>query len=311
MAPLTEAVSPRIEIFDEYLWQKDRQVITRSVHQLPGLGNFTHWYLTRSLPPISMHYHSGIIEIHCMVKGKRVAILENNEQPRHYTVMGNELFMTFPYELHSIGRQTPCEFYALQLITKEHDHILGMDKTFSNALCEQLLALKHRHLTLSATALHLIRTSFNLFTSHNPHDFHTAVQFLSCFLHNLVYLPPIGDEIVRPIDASIQRTLDYIDTYVDRPLPLSELAGISGYSLSRFKAKFKEEVGITPTELISLQKIERAKVLLETTDTPVTDLAFNLGFSSSSYFCTVFKKFTGISPHQYKKAKNHAAGGSF
>lgn len=301
---------PTQERFDDYLWQKDKQVITRDVHHLSGLGNFTHWRLTNSLPPTPMHFHSGIIEMHCMVKGKRISVLENNGQPKSYTIMGNEIFLTFPYELHSTGSQpqAPCEFYALQLVTKEHDHILGMNKEYSNALCSQLLSLKHRHLTLSATALQLIRTAFNLFSSPNAHDFHTAVQYLSCFLHNLVYLQPIGDEIVRPIDASIQRTLDYIDINYDRALPLAELADASGYSLSRFKAKFKEEVGITPTEFISMQKIEKAKLLLETTSCSITELAFDLGFSSSNYFCSVFKKHTGISPYQYKKdRKSHSS----
>lgn len=298
-----DALPASREIFDDYLWQKDKQVITRDMHHLSGLGNFTHWRLNNSLPPTPIHFHSGIIEMHCMVKGKRIAILENNGQQKSCTVMGNEIFLTFPYELHSTGSlpQTPCEFYALQVITRERDHILGMNREYSNALCDQLLALKHRHLTLSSTALQQIRTAFNLFTSNDPHDFHTAVQYLSCFLHNLMYLQPAGDELVRPIAASIQRTLDYIEQNYDRPLPLSELADASGYSLSRFKAKFKEEMGITPTEFISMQKIEKAKDFLRTTNLSITDLAFDLGFSSSNYFCSVFKKYTGSSPLQFRK----------
>lgn len=291
------------EIFDDYLWQKDKQVITRNVHHLSGLGNFTHWRQNTSTPPTSMHFHSGMMEIHCMVKGKRETILENEGHPKSYSIMGNEIFLTFPYELHGTGAlpQTPCEFYALQLITRERDNILGLNKEYSNALCDRLLALKHRHLTLSSSALQQIRTAFHLFSSSDSHDIHTGVQFLSCFLHNLTYLQPIGDEVVRPIDTSIQRTLDYVDENYHRPLSLTELADISGYSLSRFKAKFKEEVGITPAEFITLQKIEKAKLLLETTNSSITELAFDLGFSSSNYFCSAFKKQAGISPYQYRK----------
>lgn len=291
------------EIFDDYLWRKDKQVITRNVHNLSGLGNFTHWRLNSSDTPTPKHFHSGIIEIHCMVKGKRISILEDNRHPKSYIIMGNEIFLTFPYELHSTGSlpQTPCEFYAFQLITKERDNILGLNKEYSNALCDQLLALKHRHLTLSSTALLQIRTAFNLFSSSNPHDVHTGVQYLSCFLHNLVYLQPIGDEIVRPIDTSIQRSLEYIDKNCSKQLNLAELADVSNYSLSRFKSKFKEEVGITPAEFISMQKIEKSKTLLGTTNNTITNIAFDLGFSSSNYFCSVFKKQTGISPYQFRK----------
>ena len=48
-------------------------------------------------------------------------------------------------------------------------------------------------------------------------------------------------------------------------------------------------------------KVEKAKELLAVTDEPVTDLAYRLGWSSSNYFCTVFKKYTGIPPLQYRK----------
>lgn len=48
-------------------------------------------------------------------------------------------------------------------------------------------------------------------------------------------------------------------------------------------------------------KIEYAKQQLETSDTPITDLAFVLGFSSSNYFCTVFKKYLTISPTEYRQ----------
>lgn len=306
MFSLIQTNSPvsTLEIFDTYLWQKDKQVITKDIHQLPGLGNFAHWRLNSSSDPTPLHFHSGIIEIHCMVKGKRVTTLMEDGKEKPYIITGNEIFLTFPYELHSTGSlpQTPCEFYAFQLISRERDNILGLNREYSNALCEALLALRHRHMALSHTALQQIRTAFNLISSTNPHDIHTGVQYLSCFLHNLIYLQPIGDEGVRPIDSAIQRALDYVDANYDRPLPLSELAAASGYSLSRFKAKFKQETGITPAEFISSQKIEKAKLLLETTNTSITDLAFDLGFSSSNYFCSVFKKETGISPYQFRKS---------
>lgn len=291
------------EIFDTYLWQKDKQVITRNEHQLPGLGNFTHWSLNSSYPPTPLHFHSDIIEIHCMVKGQRNVVLDNDSRQKSYTILGNEIFLTFPYELHSTGDQpqSPCEFYALQIITGESDSLLGLNKEYSNALCQQLLALKHRHFVLSSTSLQQLRMAFNLFTGKNPHDFHTAVQYISCFLHNLVYLRPIGDEAPRHIEPSIQHALDYINANSNRPIPLSELAVISGYSLSRFKTKFKAETGITPAEFVSLRKIEKSKMLLETTKMSITAIALDLGFSSSNYFCSVFKKQIGISPFQYRK----------
>ena len=50
-----------------------------------------------------------------------------------------------------------------------------------------------------------------------------------------------------------------------------------------------------------VNKVEQAKLALEQTDQSVTDIAYNLGWSSGNYFCTVFKKLTGMSPLQYRK----------
>ena len=65
--------------------------------------------------------------------------------------------------------------------------------------------------------------------------------------------------------------------------------------------KFKEELGITPAEYITLQKMDRAQMLLKTTNSSITDIAYQLGFSSSNYFCSVFKKTLSYSPAAYRK----------
>ena len=66
--------------------------------------------------------------------------------------------------------------------------------------------------------------------------------------------------------------------------------------------RLKEELGITPAEYITLQKMDRAQMLLKTTDDSITDIAYQLGFSSSNYFCSVFKKTLSYSPAAYRKS---------
>ena len=95
--------------------------------------------------------------------------------------------------------------------------------------------------------------------------------------------------------------IEYVEQNVAEPISLSALADIAGCSLSRFKTRFREETGQTPALYITATKVERAKQELERTDQSVTDIAYNLGWSSGNYFCTVFKKLTGLSPLQYRK----------
>lgn len=291
------------EIFNTYCWEKNKQVITYNEHKIPGLKNFAHQNISSSINADPFHYHSEIIEIHCMIKGERIVYLEGDEGLSRHIIYGNEAFITFPYEIHQNGdsSQSPCEFYAFQINLRDRDNLLCLNKHYSNRLCDQLIAMKNRHLTLSSTEIGLLRRAFNLFSSANEHDIQTAVVTLCGFLYNLLYMAPVNHGAREVSDENIKKTTHYIVQNITKSLLVEELADISGYSVSHFKAKFKEEVGVPPSEYITLQKVKYAKKMLETTDLSITDLSYELGFSSSNYFSTVFKKILNITPKQYQK----------
>ena len=150
----------------------------------------------------------------------------------------------------------------------------------------------------------MLRTAFNLISYGTEGDSIAGVQYLTCVLASLNYLTavPAQEEINEQLNSDIGHALKYIEQNIESPITLQELAQASNYSLSRFKAKFKEELGITPAEYITLQKMDRAQMLLKTTDDSITDIAYQLGFSSSNYFCSVFKKTLSYSPAAYRKS---------
>lgn len=291
------------EIFDDYTWTKEKQEIPQHVHGLRELGNITHFNTLSAMEPLPTHYHSDLIEIHCMIKGIRNTTVFEKGSSRSYSINGNETFFILPFELHNNGPQPqkPCEFYAFQINVHDPDHILCLNPQYSRMLYDRLLTMKNRHLRLSSTELSLIRTAFNLLSSKDPDDMSSGLQFLTCFLFNLTYMEPIGKDSSPSVDERIQQALNYVTAHISMPLSVEELAQISGYSPSRFKFKFKKETGLTPSEYVTVQKIETAKKLLETSNVNITELAYNLGFSSSNYFSSVFKKIMGCTPREYRK----------
>jgi AraC-like DNA-binding protein len=66
---------------------------------------------------------------------------------------------------------------------------------------------------------------------------------------------------------------------------------------------FHQEIGMPPSEYILRKKIELAKEMLLAGAT-VTQTAFELDFSSSQYFATVFKRYTGESPRDFLRKKS-------
>jgi transcriptional regulator GlxA family with amidase domain len=97
--------------------------------------------------------------------------------------------------------------------------------------------------------------------------------------------------------------MDYVEANMEQPLPLVELAQHVGLSLPRLKSKFKQEVGVAPGDYIARRRIQRAAQLLNETNDSVTEIAMRLGFSSSQYFATVFKRYTLHSPKSARAMK--------
>ena len=87
---------------------------------------------------------------------------------------------------------------------------------------------------------------------------------------------------------------------LDQRLICREL-GISRASLFN---RMKEITGAGTKEYITRIRLEKAKMLLETTELSLVEISEMTGFSSQSYFSTAFKNFTGKSPSLYKKEKS-------
>lgn len=291
------------DLIDEYCWTKQKKIITKDKHNVPGLGNFAHWNFTTSSSPSPMHYHSNIIEIHCMIKGKRYTQIEKDGELTKYITTGNQAFLTFPFDVHSNGSepQTPYEYYAFQIIISNPYEILGLNREYSFALYNQLMHLNCHQLNLGTSHINTLRSAFNFFSDFTSDSIMIGVQFLTCFLFNLKFLTPVLESKNLQIDWRIKKSIDYLSNNITENLQLIDLADASGYSLSRFKVKFKDELGITPAEYINLHKFEIAKKQLIETNISITELAYALGFSSVSYFSAVFKKFATCTPQYYRK----------
>jgi AraC-like DNA-binding protein len=121
------------------------------------------------------------------------------------------------------------------------------------------------------------------------------------FLLDIVASAHDGRQLVY--SETIRLAMDYIEVSSDRVLPLSDVAQRARLSLPRFKSKFKHEVGIPPADYILRGKIARATQWLRDTDKSVTDIAMRLGFPSSQYFATVFRRYTRHSPRQARTVR--------
>lgn len=89
---------------------------------------------------------------------------------------------------------------------------------------------------------------------------------------------------------------DYLLKNMDYPPTLTELANIAGINVFKLKRGFKETFGQTVFEYLAETRLELAKNDLLNTDKSVTEIAFELGYSSLQHFSGAFKKKFGVAP---------------
>lgn len=98
----------------------------------------------------------------------------------------------------------------------------------------------------------------------------------------------------------MRKAMIYISKHFNEPLTLEDAAQYVHLHPSYFSTLFKQSIGSSFKEYLNMVRIEESKRLLSNTDFSIIDIAVAIGFEDQSYFSKVFKKYTGLTPKQYR-----------
>lgn len=118
----------------------------------------------------------------------------------------------------------------------------------------------------------------------------TIDVFTDCMFN---YIPSKGNEIIK-------KAIRYISQNFSRNLTLDEVADHVHLNPAYFSTLFKQSTGSSFKEYLNMVRIEESKRLLSNTDSSIIDISLATGFEDQSYFSKVFKKYTGLTPKQYR-----------
>lgn len=118
----------------------------------------------------------------------------------------------------------------------------------------------------------------------------TIDVFTDCMFN---YIPSKGNEITK-------KAIRYISHNFSRNLTLDEVADHVHLNPAYFSTLFKQSTGSSFKEYLNMVRIEESKRLLSNTDYSIIDISLATGFEDQSYFSKVFKKYTGLTPKQYR-----------
>lgn len=264
------------------------------------LGKYEYTYAHPQLPP---HRHDEMIEICVLEKGHQIYCVEGREYP----LRGGDVFITYPGEVHGSGghpENVGALYWVIVRVPRAPQRFLALESRDWQRLLHPLLADRPRKFAGAGQLKPILDAAMAAYQEEeSPLRKINLQNLLLRFMLDLVSCSSAAPAARRFPSEPIRRVLKYMDRHLDcDALQLSTLAAMANLSISRFKVRFREEVGTPPAQYLNRRRVAVARHLLRSTDLPVTEIALRVGFSSSQYFATVYKRFTGEIPSGRRRA---------
>ena len=287
------------------------------------LGRYVY---TKARAPLKTHDHGSMMEICYLVDGQQLYQIGHDE----YFLNGGDILINYPYERHGTGSQREGRGTLYWMIIRPpsvRSSFLGLLPREGKLLWNILLQLPSRHFRAKPEIRKYLDKIFMLLENKLPFDaqvneFDEECQaelsegnipgvsndsddflimnvrnYLLRFLIDLIEIAK--SENVTSVSPEIRHVIELIKERDDAFYTMKSLARQAGLSESRFKHRFKDEVGTSPANYQLQRKIDKACSLLEQEES-IINISNFLGFSSSQYFATVFRRYMGISPFEYR-----------
>lgn len=108
---------------------------------------------------------------------------------------------------------------------------------------------------------------------------------------------------IRPLQKwRLKRVIEYVDTNLSGKVSLLDLAAVAGLSRMHFASQFRVATGLRPHEFLLRRRIRRSEELLRRSPMAIVEIALAVGFQTQAHFTTVFKRFVGCTPREWRTA---------
>ena len=132
-----------------------------------------------------------------------------------------------------------------------------------------------------------------------------AEELSRAALHEILF-NILAAELTRvdpPIASVVSDALAYMNEVLTEDVSVDAVARRMNLSPGYFHELFHKETGTTPARYMLKKRLALARTRLIRTEDSITALALDLGFSTSQYFATAFKRFVGITPREYREVR--------
>lgn len=269
----------------------------------------------RAHAPLGVHDHGNMLEICYLAEGKQFYRVGEEE----FFLKGGDILINYPHERHGTGLQREGRGTLYWMIINPPSPkggFLGFSRNDGQYLWNEIMNLPSRHFRAPHDSRKKLDQLFSLIDSKISERKNSRVNdsfflmnirnYFQRFLLDTITASRLDSRV--PVSAEIRMVTELIKSEITVFHTMKILARTACLSESRFKHRFREEIGTSPADYQMRCKIDLASRMLLDESESIINTASYLGFSSSQYFSTVFRRYMGLSPHQYRLAASQSDG---
>ncbi len=268
------------------------------IKDMPVIGHYTY---LRAAQGLSTETHREHFEITYLTKG--VQIYEANGQ--RSVLQGGDLHLTLPGESHSTAGQPEEKGEAYWFFLRSPKPAKGVfDLTpAATASLVKILRQGRRQARATPALTAHIKEIFRLWPTAAEHPLDAAALKSRAELLWIEVAHSFSTEVAQNIAGPVGNAMELLKQDGNWDISITDLAKAAHLSEARFKVRFKAETGIPPGEYLIRRRLEKAKFWLRRSPHPIMRIAAELRFPTAQYFATVFKRYTGMRPQDYRDGK--------
>ena len=153
----------------------------------------------------------------------------------------------------------------------------------------------------SQRGLQLLRQVRQVYEEAPPGYQLAATGLLMALLQVVLALGSGGSAPVPEDFSQLRSVLAFIHGHFSEKLPLAQCAALANLSPSEFSRRFKRTMHCTLTDYIRQVRIQHSAALLLDPARSISQIAYECGFSTTSYFISQFRQATGLTPLRYRQ----------
>ena len=223
---------------------------------------------------------------------------------RAYSIVPGNVFISRPEDAHRLrGNPKGAKLYWIFLkLPKRGERLLGLDAEESKWLVRALKSLPHKAFSAPVEVGSCYGRLFHVLDTEKPKSVARRLKLQAAAVQLLIALAEAGATATEGVrDVRFQALVDRMRREPKKAFSMEEVAAELRCSPNTVRARFKKYTGVSPQSFMMKCRIHRAQDFLCEGKMSVTEIAAELGFSSSQNFAIRFRQETGMSPTDWKK----------